>query len=47
MTKTDNLHERARLQLAIKKYKEAKAKGPYLNEHEGLLVAHILYLSKR
>ena len=47
LTKTDNLRERARLQLAIENYKKAKAKGPYLNEHEDLLVAHILYLSNR
>ena len=45
--KVDNLKERARLQLAIKKYKEAKSKGPYLNEHEDMLVAWIHHLSKR
>ena len=45
--KVDNLKERARLQLAIQKYKEAKSKGPYLNEHENMLVAWIHHLSKR
>ena len=45
--KVDNLQERARLQLAMEKYKQAKLKGPYLNEHEDMLVAWIHHLSKR